>query len=114
MTYGKPFLIYKLPLIQPVHNVSQWEGVTTDKELELHLSKIRQDGFYKTISGEGQIMAMAVPVNIQPHSALGCYAPIFRCDEERAEEIIVFLKEVAKKIENEMFEMQKKPCQSHI
>lgn len=64
----------------------KWDGIDDKMKLEEKLHQIRNDGHIITVEKQLEIVSMAVPVKLKNYNilgALGAYAPIFRCEENR-------------------------------
>jgi DNA-binding IclR family transcriptional regulator len=75
----------------------QWDGIKNISELDASLARIRGRGG-EIMRPSAELIALACPVLGSGGSllgALGCFAPLFRCPPERAEDILRQLKEHA-------------------
>jgi DNA-binding IclR family transcriptional regulator len=75
-----------------------WRGVRDEASLTEAIERIRRQGHSRVVSHHGQVVSMAVPVfrgGGDLLGALGCFAPTFRCDVDRQEEILADLRTVS-------------------
>ena len=78
-----------------------WEGIEDEPAFDYAIKKLHKQGYSKSIVGDGSIISIAVPVldkNKVLIGALGSYAPVFRCDQEKQKAMIDKLKECALRI----------------
>ncbi len=66
--------------------VAEWAGISTRAALDKALGRIRRRGHEVIAPDVGGLVSLAVPVldgKGERIAALGCYAPLFRCDPDR-------------------------------
>ncbi len=79
----------------------KWDNINTDLELSKALKNIQEKGFAENIEGNS-LYSIAVPA-VGEHgeiASIGCYAPLFRCDDQKRIKILNELKKTATDIKN--------------
>jgi IclR family acetate operon transcriptional repressor len=78
---------------------NNWEGITDMPTLNKNIADIRSKGYSLSIVADETLVSIAIPVCGDLLGAIGCYAPIFRCDKEKQMFMITQMKATAKFIE---------------
>lgn len=95
--YASPAELEQIIAIHGMPGAS-WDGISDKAALKAALAELREKGEC-VMPPEGEIVGIAVPVLDKDGSLLGsagCYAPLFRCPEEKVKEILADLKLCAK------------------
>lgn len=79
----------------------KWNGIKDRAAFKKVLEEVRSKGFSLSYLREGDIVSMAVPVLSRQDrliGSMGSYAPAFRCNNEKQQQILFELKQAAEKI----------------
>ena len=77
-----------------------WNGINDMPALSGNIEAVRSKGYSLSIVADGTLVSIAVPVCGDLPGAIGCYAPLFRCDKEKQQFMLTQMQAAARLIEN--------------